>query len=201
VALILADMTDAIKRADGIILGLLDFAVPHALDSHAEDLSAILDQSLSLVRHSISEAGLKLAKDLAGGLPAIWLDRNKIKQVFVNILTNAVHATPVDGTLSVRTCARKLRPEEADHDAGSRLADRFRAGETVVVAEIADTGCGIPEEKLAQIFDPFFTTKPTGKGTGLGLTVTKKIVELHGGSLDIRNRKEGGVVVTVMFKV
>ena len=201
VALILADMTDAIKRADGIIMGLLDFSVPHALDSHAEDLSAIVEQSITLVRHSLNEAEVKLIRELAAGLPPVWLDPNKIKQAFVNILTNAIHATPPGGTITARTCARALRPEEVDHDAGSRLADRFRAGETVVLAEVIDTGSGIPEEKLAQIFDPFFTTKPTGKGTGLGLTVTKKIVELHGGSLDIRNRKEGGVVVSIMFKV
>jgi PAS domain S-box-containing protein len=201
VALILSDMTDAINRADGIILGLLDFSVPHALDSHAEDISAVLEQSLSLVRHTLGEGEIKLVKELGAGLPLVWLDRNKIKQVFVNILTNAIHATPPGGTLTVCTTARQLEQEEVDHDAGSRLADRFRAGETVVIAEVIDTGCGIPEDKLAQIFDPFFTTKATGKGTGLGLTVTKKIVELHGGSLDICNRKEGGVAVTIMFKV
>lgn len=201
VALILADMTDAIRRADGIIMGLLDFSVPHALDSHAEDLSAILEQSTTLVRHAAIESGVRLVRELAPGLPAVWLDRNKIKQVFVNLLTNAIHATPAGGTITVRTTSRALGQDEVDHDDGSRLADRFRGGETVVIAEVFDTGRGIPEEELSQVFDPFFTTKPTGKGTGLGLTVTKKIVELHGGSLDIRNRKEGGVLVTLMFKV
>jgi signal transduction histidine kinase len=194
-------MTDAIKRADGIIMGLLDFSVPHALDSHAEDLSAILDQSLGLVRHSLGEGEITLVRELADQLPPVWLDRNKIKQVFVNLLTNAIHAMPPGGVLTVRTLSRQLLAHEVDRNAGHRLANRFRAGETVVIAEVADTGGGIPEEKLAQIFDPFFTTKPTGKGTGLGLTVTKKIVELHGGNLDIRNRKEGGVLVTLMFKV
>lgn len=199
VALILSDMTDAIKRADGIIMGLLDFSVPHALDTRAEDLSAVLEQSVGLVRHSLNEAGLKMARDLPAGLPPVWIDRNKMKQVFVNLLTNAIHATPEGGTITVRTSSRVMG--QVDHDAGSREADRIRAGETVVIAEVLDTGDGIPEDKLRHIFDPFFTTKATGKGTGLGLSVTKKIVELHGGSLDIRNRKEGGVAATIMLKV
>ena len=201
VALILTDMHEAIKRADGIIHGLLDFSVPHALDCHAEDLNTLAEQSCVLVRHTLNGAGLRLARELAPGLPPAWLDRNKIKQVFVNVLTNAIHATPSGGLLTVRTYARLLEAPDVDRDAGSRLADRFRAGERVVVAEVIDSGSGIPEAKLAQVFDPFFTTKETGKGTGLGLTVTKKIVELHGGSIDIRNRMEGGAVVTLMFKI
>jgi len=201
VALILNDMKEAIRRADLIILGLLDFSVPRALDLHAEDLSVVIEQSLALVRHELTAVPIALVKHLARNLPPVWLDKNKIKQVFVNILTNATHAMPAGGTLTVKTYARQLQPEEIGADAGSRLADRFRAGDTVVVTEVIDTGTGISEEKLAQIFDPFFTTKPTGKGTGLGLTVTRKIVELHGGSIDIRNRKEGGVLVTILFKV
>jgi PAS domain S-box-containing protein len=201
VALILNDMNDALKRADAIILGLLDFSVPRALDLHSEDLSGIVDQSLALVKHEVTHNPIKLVRELAADLPPIHVDKQKIKQVLVNILTNAIHAMPSGGTLTVRTFAKQLAESEVGHDAGWRLADRFRAGETVVICETLDTGTGIPTEKLVKIFDPFFTTKATGKGTGLGLTVTKKIVELHGGTIDIRNRPEGGVVVTLMFKV
>jgi PAS domain S-box-containing protein len=200
-ALILGDMTEAIKRADSIILGLLDFSVPHALDSEPEDLSEIVRQSLMLVRHSMNESNVRLEMSLSEELPAAWLDRNKIKQVILNVLMNAIHAMPHGGTLTARTFVRKLEQSEVDHDAGSRLANRFRAGETVAVVEVMDTGTGIPEEKLRHVFDPFFTTKAAGKGTGLGLTVTKTIVELHGGNIDIRNREEGGVRVTLVFKV
>lgn len=201
VGLILDDMGEAIRRADAIILGLLDFSVPHALDAEPEDLNRVIDESLLLVRHLASEAGVRIDRGLDPALPAVRLDRNKIKQVLVNVLTNAIHAMPQGGTLTVRTSSRRLAAEEIGHDAGSRLADRFRAGETVVVAEVLDTGCGIPEDKLRHVFDPFFTTKETGKGTGLGLTVTRKIVELHGGSIELKNRKEGGVQATLLFKV
>lgn len=201
VALILNDMHDAIKRADLIIMGLLDFSVPHALNLHAEDLSSIVQQSLALVRHEMSASPINLVSELAEGIPPVWLDKNKIKQALVNVLTNAIHAMPNGGTLTVKAYVKELQFGEIDRDAGSRVADRFRAGETVAVTEVIDTGKGISEEELAKIFDPFYTTKPTGQGTGLGLTVTKKIIELHGGNIDIRNRPEGGVNVTIVFKV
>ena len=199
--LVLSDMSEAIKRADSIILGLLDFSAPHALDTHADDLSAVIEQSLVLVRHLAKESDVKVKKELAPGLPALWLDRNKMKQVFVNLFTNAIHAMPSGGTLTVRTAARPLTAAETVHDAGVRHAERLREGETVLVAEVIDTGTGIADGMLAHIFDPFYTTKETGKGTGLGLTVTKKIVELHGGTISIINRKEGGALATLMFKV
>jgi signal transduction histidine kinase len=74
-----------------------------------------------------------------------------------------------------------------------------RAG-PVVVAEVDDTGSGIPEELLRKIFEPFFTTKPTKKGTGLGLTVAKAIVEMHGGMVSISNRARGGVQVLITLR-
>jgi len=70
----------------------------------------------------------------------------------------------------------------------------------VVILEVQDTGTGIPEDLLPRIFDPFFTTKPTGVGTGLGLSVVKKIIDLHGGAIDIRNAPAGGAMVTLLLR-
>jgi PAS domain S-box-containing protein len=197
--IILADMTEAVKRADTIIRGLLDFSATRALDLNAESLSTVLEQSLGLVRHEFGGA-VKLVKKLAPDLPLIQLDHNKIKQVFVNVLTNALQAMPDGGTLTVRTYAKQLEASDIGADQEQRFGDKFRAGQTVVIADVMDTGIGIPQDKLPKIFDPFFTTKPAGKGTGLGLTVARKIVELHGGELDICNRPEGGVRATLTFK-
>lgn len=198
--LILSDMTEALRRADTIIMGLLDFAATRALDLVPHDLSAVVEQSLALVRHEIGPA-IKIVRELARELPPVKLDPNKIKQVFVNVLENAVHAMAEGGTLTVRTGLKELSAQDIGHDQERRFGEQFRAGQKVVVAEVLDTGEGIPADKVSKIFDPFFTTKPAGKGTGLGLSVAKKIVELHGGDLDIRNRPEGGVAVTLLFKI
>ncbi len=77
---------------------------------------------------------------------------------------------------------------------------RFKPGEEVVIAEVQDTGEGIPEANLAKIFDPFFSTKPTGVGTGLGLSVVKKIMDFHGGAIDVRNSPSRGVIVTLLLR-
>jgi signal transduction histidine kinase len=103
------------------------------------------------------------------------------------------------GTATVRTYSKQLTGVGAN--VSDQRSESFRVGETIVVAEIDDTGPGIPEDKLSKIFEPFFTTKPTGKGTGLGLSVVRTIVDLHGATIDLRNLPEGGARVTLMFQV
>jgi signal transduction histidine kinase len=190
-------MADAVKRADGVIRGLLDFSAPKQLEVAPENLNAVIERSLTLVRGEIK--GIEVFCDLDQALPLLKLDATKIGQVFINLFTNAIHAMPTGGLLTVRTYARQLI------GVGSNIADSrsesFRVGETIVVAEIDDTGAGIPLEKLGKVFEPFFTTKPTGKGTGLGLSVVKTIVDLHGGTVEVCNKDSGGARVTLMFQV
>jgi PAS domain S-box-containing protein len=195
---ILREMRSAVHRADNVIRGLLDFSAPRQLELADADLTEIVSHALLLVRGEMSGQEYSVETDFQPNLPSLQLDRMKIEQVFVNLFTNAIHAMPEGGALTVRVRARQLT------GMGSNLArsesEAFHAGDRVVVAEIEDTGTGIPEAKLGKIFDPFYTTKPTGKGTGLGLTVTRTIVELHGGTIEIANRPEGGARATVMFK-
>jgi PAS domain S-box-containing protein len=196
---ILKEMRAAVKRADNVIRGLLDFSAPRKLEVSEESLTEILEHAFLLVRGEMSGKKYRMITDYQAGLPMLRLDRIKIEQVFVNLVTNAIHAMPDGGTLGVHVYSKQLT------GVGQNLAgtapEAFRVGDRVVVAEIDDTGTGIPEAKLGKIFDPFYTTKPTGKGTGLGLTVTRSIIDLHGGTIEITNRPEGGARATVMFKV
>jgi signal transduction histidine kinase len=195
--MVLDDIRQAVTRADTIVRGLLDFSAPSELSLRGQDLNAIIRQSLLLLKVELLGAHVEIETALGEGLPLVEVDQNKIEQVFINLCANAVHAMPKGGTLSVKTTTRQLT--ESERDEGAKVTDRLRAGDTVLVAEISDTGQGIPPGKLSVIFDPFFTTKPSGKGTGLGLTVSRKIVELHGGRLQIENRAEGGAKATVIF--
>ena len=194
---VISDTQVALKRADSIVHGLLDFAVPHDLDLHDEQINEVIDQSLRLVKHPLALSHIVVVRKLKDDLPPLRLDHIKIQQVFINLFLNAIQAMPKGGSLTIRTDTRRLDSEEVRSDAGDRSGQRFRAGELVVVA---DTGAGIPPEALPKVFDPFFTTKPAGQGTGLGLTVAQRIVELHGGLIDVRNRPGGGVHATIMFR-
>ncbi|MBI4342720.1 MAG: PAS domain S-box protein [Candidatus Omnitrophica bacterium] len=176
--LVFDDIRYAVRRADAIVKGMLDFSAPKTLQFSREDLHAVIERALVLLKHEIDKARITVVKEFAHRVPRLQLDGNKIEQAFVNVLMNAVHAMPQGGTLTVRTALR----------------DR------AVVVDVEDTGPGVPEEALAKIFEPFFTTKPAGQGTGLGLAVTKSIVELHGGAIELMNRPEGGVRAHIMFR-
>ena len=183
--MVLDDMGVAIHRANAIIMGLLEFTMPGALNLMPVDLSRVVESTLTFLRHELASGHFKVERDFPSTLPPVNVDQPKIEQVLIVLLTNALHAMPKGGTLTVRTGARKV-----DADGGSR---------EVVVIEVDDAGHGIPEEQLPKLFEPFFTTKEADKGSGLGLTVARKIIELHHGTLEIKNRPEGGVRATVTF--
>ena len=195
---VISDMRQAAKRADTIIRGLLDFSHSNTLELKPQDLNALIEKALLLVRHSLATNHVHLQTSLGAELPPLALDGVKIEQVFVNLFTNAIDAMPAGGELRVTTSREKLT--ESHRDLGSREAAHFYAGDTVVVVEVEDSGSGIPSEVLRKIFDPFFTTKATGKGTGLGLAIVRRILDLHSGSIEIRNRPEGGTQCRLLFK-
>ncbi len=181
------EIGDASRRADAVIKGLLNFSRSEKLSLAATDLNSVIDETLLLVRHELSTHHVGLEKDLAASLPKVELDTNKVKQVFINVFVNAAQAMGESGTLTVNTF---LQPPGPDNPG------------PWVIAQIQDTGHGIPEDKLDRMFEPFFTTKPVGSGTGLGLSVSRNIIELHRGTLNIGNRKDKrGAVVTIAFPV
>jgi two-component system, NtrC family, sensor kinase len=193
---ILRDMTDAIQRADSIIMGLLDFSAYSRVDEGDFDINDLVKESFRLVRHEFVEPDYLVRLELLGEVPPAIGDQNKIKQVLVNLFTNAYHAMPEGGELVVRTT---LTRAESDAQSGARDTRFFARGEHAIRVEIDDNGTGIAPDKLNRIFDPFYTTKPTGQGTGLGLSVTKKILELHHGSIEVQNRSPHGVRVTIVL--
>jgi PAS domain S-box-containing protein len=192
---VLDEMQKAVARATAILGGLVDFSAPRTLELEVMDLNRVIVEALRHVKHEIDRSGVEVAMSLDERLPELPVDRLKMEQVFVNILLNAVQAMPNGGTLSIQSYNARTRTELVS--AGSRTSPLLHPRERAIVVEISDTGSGIPADHLRKIFEPFFTTKPTRKGTGLGLTLSKTIVDMHGGSVNVTNRKEGGVRVTV----
>ncbi len=197
VRVLLDDMQDAVERADSVITGLLDFSAPRDLAPRPTDLNELVERSTKMVKHELDKAHVSLELEREEKLPLLSLDGFKIQQVLVNVFTNAAHATPKGGRIVARTYRTQTVVLGAEGEAGGVV----ESGRDMVVLEVDDTGTGIEPEQISKLYDPFFTTKPTGKGTGLGLAVTRQIVDRHGGKIDIRNRDEGGARVTVVFNV
>lgn len=193
---VLHELDEAVGRADTVVKGLLDYSAPRQLALEPHDLNGIIRTALRLVRGEMLADLHHIETDFLP-LPPVPVDRGKVCQVLVNLFTNALHAMPAGGTLTVRTRTEQITGV-GDNIAGER-SEVFLAGDQVAVVEIADTGPGIPPELLGRIFEPFVTTKPTGKGTGLGMSVVRSIMNLHRGTVTVRNREPRGALVTLLF--
>ena len=179
----LRSMAKALDRADAIINGLLDFSRLSQLEMKPANINDVIESSILLVKHEFDRFHIHLVKNLVSGLPQVLVDKNKIEQVFVNLMMNAIDAMQDSGTLRIQTSAVTT------------------ASGSGVCVQIHDSGSGISQDVLNKIFDPFFTTKRAKNGTGLGLSIVKSIVEMHKGSIEIKNRAEGGVTVTLLFAI
>ena len=195
--LVLTDMRDAVKRANAIVRELLQLSAAKDFALKEEDLNALLERSLWLINNEIIAAQVTVVRKLDASPPRVRVDHGKMEQVFINLFINAMQAMSQSGVLTVTT--RHLRFGEDPKLTGPAFS-QFWPGEVVAIAEVQDSGKGIPEAILPRIFEPFFTTKPVGVGTGLGLSVVKKIMDLHGAAIDIRNAPLGGALVTLVFK-
>lgn len=172
-------MKDAIRRADKVIGDFLDFSSMSALELETADLAEVIDNSLALVHHQLEAHHIEVAKEYQPGLPLVKIDKNKMTQVLVNLVLNAIQSMPQGGRVSINTQVHNY----------------------LVKLEIEDTGTGMAEDDLARAFDFFFTTKRSKGNIGLGLSTVKTIMDMHGGEIKLENKKEGnGIKVILLLK-
>jgi len=164
-------------RASEIVNNLLNFSRTAGSEVAEVDLNAVLEETLALVQHPLKTAHVSVVRNYTESLPPVLGSSTRLQQVFLNLLLNARDAMPGGGMVEIRTAAQN----------GS------------VEVEVTDSGAGIPAEHLHRIFDPFFTTKASGRGTGLGLSVSYGIIKEHAGKVDVRSTPGKGTSFRLEF--
>lgn len=168
---------EEVERLEHILRNVMDFARPSRPVFKEVDLNEVLRGLCAFMEAEFAKRTIRLVLDLGNGLPSVWLDPAQMRQVFINLIQNGLESMGSGGTLTVMTSQSN----------GS------------VTVEVADTGRGIAPEEMERLFQPFFTTKPGG--TGLGLAVSQKIVNDHGGDLTVESQKGRGARFRVLLPV
>jgi signal transduction histidine kinase len=168
------------QRMANLVANLLQFARRGPEQASTVNVGDELARAVDLIHHHLRKRSVEVVQEFAPDTPTIYADRQKLRQVFLNLLTNAGDAMPQGGTLTLRTGTARLE-----------------GGRPGVWIEVSDTGVGIPAEHLAKVFDPFFTTKPEGKGTGLGLPICRRVVEEHHGTIQLASVPGQGTTVRI----
>ena len=173
-------MTEEISRLERILTEMLDFAKPLRLDFRSASIKPIIDSCLEMMTVRFQAKGIEVRKRFSRQIPKMLIDRDKIEQAIINVLQNSIDVLPEGGQIGIRT---RYVPKGGRH----------------VSIEVDDNGPGIADEDLPYVFDPFFSNKK--KGTGLGLWNVKKVIEAHGGAVDIATKRTGGVHLSMTVPV
>nr|WP_010192343.1 ATP-binding protein [Bacillus sp. m3-13] len=171
-------ITSELKRIESIITEFLVLAKPQAISYQRKNATVIMKETLDLLSAQASLENVQFITSIEEGLPDIYCEPNQLKQVFINILKNAIEVMPKGGTVSV--ALEKIEGEQ-------------------VLISIRDEGTGIPEDKLKKLGEPFYTTKE--RGTGLGLMVSYKIVEEHNGTIEVSSKLGKGTTFHIKLPI
>jgi signal transduction histidine kinase len=184
-----------VERMATLVANLLQFSRRSTPEISSVDVGEEIVRTMDLVHYYLRNRGIAIVRDFAADAPMIRADRQQLRQLFLNLITNAADAMASGGTLtaSVATAAGETLPEEPEPEPDQRP---ILSG---VAVEIRDTGTGIASENLSRILDPFFTTKPEGKGTGLGLAICRRIVHEHEGTIQVASELGRGTTVRIVF--
>jgi two-component system NtrC family sensor kinase len=172
----LREIISQVDRSAEITRNLLDFARKRDPVLQGVEVNKLIEDMARLVEKEARLKGIQIIRQYDPELPLIFSDAPQLRQVILNLLTNAAHAIGKDGRITVTTCT---------------------SGEDAIAVTVADTGCGIPPEDLEKIFDPFFTTKPPGQGTGLGLSICHGIILRLCGRITVDSRVGAGAAFTI----
>jgi PAS domain S-box-containing protein len=180
---VLDDMEDAVHRANDVVKRLLEFATPAELTREVSDLHEVIEGALRLVQHQLARACVTVIKDFDHTLRPLLLDRKQIEQAVVSLLMSAIQNMQAGGTIHMSTSRRGA------------------AADGVVVFEIEDTGSGGADDLRRRLSDPAAGARSKADNPTLGLRIIEGILELHGAKIELRNRPEGGVHVTMTFRL
>lgn len=165
------------RRCGEIVKNLMTFGRPTSVNMEPSDLNSVIDRCVRLVQHQLKLKNIELHLDLDKTLPPVRCDHGQIEQVLLALVMNAIDAMPNGGNLS--------------------LASRTNPDSDSVQLEVRDDGVGMPKEVIAKMFEPFFTTKEHGRGLGLGLAISRNIVDRHGGKISVASEPGRGTVFTI----
>jgi two-component system sensor histidine kinase AtoS len=176
-----------LERINAIVEGLLALARPVRVTFKPVRVPAVLERAIELYGARLEAQGVEVQRQYARDLPAIWADQESLYQAIVDLVANALDAMPSGGRLALRV---------GWSDAGEALSGHAGRARRIAI-EIEDTGVGIAPADVDRVFTPFFSTKD--RGTGLGLALTHKIVEDHGGSIDVRSTPGAGTTFRLVL--